>query len=86
MGGINLLSKEKVNTNDSVVLDLSKNQIIKIIPLKKDAYVFITSGKWVGKIAKVENIKSQKADLLIENKKVLDIPLKNLIVVDKEKW
>lgn len=57
MGGINLLSKEKVNTNDSVVLDLSKNQIIKIIPLKKDAYVFITSGKWVGKIAKVENIK-----------------------------
>ena len=86
LGGINIISKEKINLNDSVIVDLSKNQIAKIIPLKKDALVFITSGKWVGKTAKIENIKFQKADLLIENKKVLDIPLKNLIVIDKEKW
>jgi small subunit ribosomal protein S4e len=86
MGGINLLSKEKLNLNDSVVLDLTKNQIIKILPLKKDANVFIMAGKWVGKIAKVLEVKSNKADLSIENKKVLDIPLKNLIVIDKEKW
>ncbi len=86
MGGINVLSKEKISLNDSVILDLSKNQITQVIPLKKDALVFITYGKWVGKTAKIEDIKSKKADLLIENKKVLDIPLKNLIVIDKEKW
>lgn len=85
-GGINVLYKDKINTNDSAIVDISKNQIVKVIPLKKDAQVFITAGKWVGKTAKIENIKSTKADLLIENKKVLDIPLRNLIVIDSKKW
>jgi small subunit ribosomal protein S4e len=87
MGGINLLTKEKMNVNDSVVLDLNKKQITKVLPLKKDSHCFITSGKWVGKIGKIENLKGRKADITLENKKILDIPLKNLIVVDKElKW
>ena len=84
MGGVNLITKEKMNVNDSVILDLSKKQIVKVLPLKKEAHVFITAGKWVGKIGKIENLKTKKADLLIENKKILDVPLKNLIVVDKE--
>jgi small subunit ribosomal protein S4e len=83
MGGLNLITKEKINVNDSVVVNQEK-KIEKVLPLKKEAQVFITSGKWVGKIGKIELIKKNKLDLLISNKKVLDIPTKNIIVVDKE--
>lgn len=83
MGGLNLLTKEKINVNDSVIVNQEK-KIEKVLPLKKEAHVFITAGKWVGKIGKIELIKKNKLDLLISNKKVLDIPTKNIIVVDKE--
>jgi small subunit ribosomal protein S4e len=84
MDGNNLITKEKINTNDTIVLDLEKNSIAKILPLKKDSEVFIIQGKWLGNFAKIQEIKKPLVEIKIDNKKVL-IPIKNIIVID-QKW
>jgi len=84
-GGKNILTKEKYNINDSLAIDLKKNQVLKVLPLKKDAHVFILAGKWKGNIAKVEGIKENFAEIKLKNHST-KVPIKNTIVVDKEKW
>jgi len=84
-GGKNLITKEKYNINDSLVIDLKKNQVLKVLPLKKDAHVFILSGKWRGNIAKIEDIKEDFAEIKVKDHSTR-VPIKNTIVVEKEKW
>lgn len=84
-GGKNLISKEKCEINDSLVIDMEKNQIAKVLPLKKDAHVFIIAGKWRGHIAKVEEVKEEFAGIKINNH-LTKVPIKNIIVIDREKW
>lgn len=85
-GGTNFLTKEKYDINDSVLIDTAKNQIMKHLPLKKDAIVFIMAGKWIGKTAKIENLTGDHAEIKLENKTSTKIPIKNLVVIDKEQW
>lgn len=81
-GGKNLITTEKYGVNDSVVIDLKKDNIVKHLPLKKESFVFIIAGKWKGQIAKVQALNKEKAEIKLETKKITNIPIKNLIVMD----
>ena len=56
MHGKNIISKEKVNTGDSVVFDLKDNKIIKIIPMEKGENAFVIKGKHAGISGKINDI------------------------------
>jgi len=56
--GRNFILNEKVyNTGDSLKIDLSTGKVIDHIPLSENNFAFITGGKNVGKISKIESYK-----------------------------
>jgi len=56
--GRNFILNEKIyNTGDSLKIDLSTGKVIDHIPLSENSFAFITGGKNVGKIAKIESYK-----------------------------
>ena len=57
--GKNILSSEKINTGDFIVLDNLKNKILKIKQLKEGEDVIITAGKHIGKTGKIKKIEEQ---------------------------
>ena len=57
--GRNILSDKESKTNDSVILDLEKKAISKIIPLKEKAKVIVVAGKHAGKRGELSKIDSQ---------------------------
>lgn len=81
--GFNLITKEKVKVNDSVLLDLSKKEIIKVLPIKKEADVLIIAGKWKGFLAQIEEIKGSRIIVKIDKNKT-DLSPEHILVLDKE--
>ena len=53
--GSNVISKDKINVGDSVVLDL-KGKISKIISLEKGKNIFVISGRSVGLGGKIKEV------------------------------
>lgn len=62
--GTNLITKEKVNVEDTVYLDFN-NKIKKHVPLEKGKDVFIFSGKYAGQSAKVADLEGKSVSLKI---------------------
>lgn len=81
--GFNLITKEKVKVSDSILLDINKKEIIKILPIKKDSDVLITAGKWKGFLAQIEEIKVPRIIVKIDKDKT-DLSPDHLFVLDKE--
>jgi small subunit ribosomal protein S4e len=57
-GGMNILSKEKCNTNDSLLINLKDNKIEKCIEMKEKSNALVFAGKHAGKkgvIQKIDN-------------------------------
>ena len=77
--GRNMLCKEKVSTNDSLVFDLKNSKIIKIMPLKAGAEVFIIGGAHKGSKGKIVET-GAKTKVQIKNKN-FEIQPKNLYVI-----
>jgi small subunit ribosomal protein S4e len=84
MDGRNFLVKEKINTDDSILIDLEKKAISKVLPLKKDSQIFIIKGKWQGRFSKIHEIKDSNVEITVNDKKTT-IPIKNIIVIE-QKW
>jgi len=63
----NILSKEKINVNDSIIFDLKENKIVKILPLKENAEVFVIGGKHKGIKGKIAEIKDHKIKVQIKD-------------------
>lgn len=82
-GGVNLLSEEKCNINDSLLINLKNNKIEKCLPLKENAKVLIFAGKHSGKegIIKKINIKEKMAELEI-NKEKINVLIKQIMVIE----
>ena len=57
--GWNVLSKAKHAIGSTVLFDISKKKVGNEIKLKKGAVVAITAGKYVGQVAKLEDIKPE---------------------------
>lgn len=56
MHGLNIISKEKIETGDSIVYNFKDKKIEKTIPMKKNSNVFVSSGKYAGFKGKIEDI------------------------------
>ena len=77
--GKNFISKEKINTNDSAVINFKENKIVKILPLKVGAEVLIIGGEHIGEKGKIIE-KNEKIKVQVKNKN-FEIHLKNIYVI-----
>jgi len=69
--GKNIITNEKINTGEFLVVDNSSNKIKEVIALKKDVEVIVIAGKHIGKIGKIKDIVEQG------NIKIAQIKTKN---------
>jgi small subunit ribosomal protein S4e len=81
--GINVITEEKMKVGDSVLLDTEKNKIVKTLPIKKDASVLITAGKWKGNLGQIEEVQESQLIVKIEKSKT-NLSKNHLFVLDKE--
>lgn len=80
--GNNFLTKEQYQTNDSIVLNLKKRAIEKVLPLKEGAQVLIFSGKHAGKTGSIHKIdKKQKNVELKVGKENINVLIKQIMVI-----
>lgn len=85
MHGKNILSKEKVNTGDSIVYDLKENRMIKIIPMEKGKNAYVMKGKHAGIAGKINEIVERggkKIAKIISDDKKLNVWIENIIVTE----
>ena len=79
--GKNILSSEKVNVGDFVVVN-SENKILKIISLKKDVEVIAIKGKHIGKEGKIKELikegENSLALIVMPSKDEVKVNIKNL--------
>jgi len=81
--GRNLLSKEKCNVNDSVLINFKDNKIEKILPLKEKAKVIVFAGKHAGKTGEIEKLDLKEKTVKIKNsEKEINILIKQLMVIE----
>lgn len=83
--GKNIISKEKANTGDSLLLNLKENKIIKIIKMEKGGKILVVKGKHVGKKGKIEEIMQRGGKTIVKiisDKGKINVWIKNLIVVE----
>jgi len=78
--GINIVTSEKMNTNDSIVIDLKTRKILKVLPLKEGSKVEIIKGKHIGEIGKVEKV-GEMIEVKFDGGKTT-IPKNTVIVID----
>lgn len=76
--GKNMISDEKINVGDSVIL--KEKKIIKILPMEKGKEVLIVAGKYKGQEGKIEKIENRMASISCKDKKI-KIPVNNIMVV-----
>ena len=85
MHGKNILSNEKIEVGDSVVLNLKDNKIVKKITLEKDRTAFAIKGKHAGKSGKILDImeRGDKKIAKIECKgERINVWVKNIILIE----
>jgi len=85
MHGKNIISKEKANTGDSLLLNLKENSIIKIITMEKGKKVFVMKGKHAGENGKIENIMERGGKTIVKiisDKGKINVWVKNIIIVE----
>jgi len=85
MHGKNIISNEKVNTGDSVLLNLKDNKIAKIIPMEKGNNVFVIKGKHAGHKGKIEDIMDRGGKTIVKiisDEGKVNVWIKNIIVTE----
>ena len=84
MHGKNIISKEKVNTGDSILFDLKENKIIKIITIGKGKDIFVIKGKHTGQKGKMEESVQRGGKTIVKmisDKGKINVWIKNIIVI-----
>lgn len=85
MHGKNIISKEKVKTGDSLLLNLKDNKIIEIITMEKGKNIFVIKGKHIGQKGKIDDILERGGKTIakiISSKGKINVWIKNIIVVE----
>ncbi|MBR9705518.1 hypothetical protein GOV14_00635 [Candidatus Pacearchaeota archaeon] len=83
--GKNLLTKEKVKTGDSVLLNLKDSKILKVIQIKKGAKVFVFEGKHAGISGKVDDILERGGKQIVKitaDHKKVNVWIKNILAIE----
>lgn len=78
--GSNVITKDKVNTQDSVYLDLS-GKISKHVVFDKGKSCIIISGKYIGSKGKIESLKDGKANVKLDDNVEAELPPSGVIVI-----
>jgi small subunit ribosomal protein S4e len=78
--GRNILSNDKIEVGNFVVVDYQKSKITKIIPLEKDTKVIVVKGKHLGKSGKIKEIVQEGQNLIakIKAKEEISTEISNL--------
>ena len=88
--GRSLITDVDVNVNDSCLIQIPEQKILDVIKLEKNSQVIVIKGVNAGKIGHVDKIKdgsfslSKRIDLVMDDKKI-EIPLRLVMVIGKEK-
>ena len=85
MQGKNIISDEKVNVGDSVVLNLKDNKIVSVIPMQEGKEVFVIKGKHAGHQGKIQEIMDRGGKSIakiISDEGKVNVWIKNIIVVE----
>ena len=88
--GRSLITDVNVNVNDSCLIQIPEQKILDVIKLEKNSQVIVIKGVNAGKIGHVDKIKdgsfslSKRIDLVMDDKKI-EIPLRLVMVIGKEK-
>lgn len=83
LDGRNYLTDLKCSVNDSVIINLKKNQIEKCLDLKEKAKIFIIGGKHAGKQGIIQKIdKKLKIAEVESDKQKINVLIKQLMVVE----
>ena len=83
--GKNIISKEKIQTGNSLVLNLKDNVIKKIIPIVKGSNVFVMKGKHMGVKGKIESIEEEGGKEIAKissDKEKINVWTKNIIAIE----
>ena len=70
-----IVEKDDYNVGDTILLNLENNKIVSHLKLEKGSLVYITDGKYIGNVAKLDSIikpkdlQSAKIVFMLDNKK-----------------
>jgi small subunit ribosomal protein S4e len=79
--GRNILTNKKFKTNDSLLINLPDQKILKHLEFKKGSVVLVFSGKTSGKIAKIKKIEPKR--VWLDDDK--EVPINKIIVIGEKK-
>jgi small subunit ribosomal protein S4e len=81
--GRNLLSDEKCNMNDSVIINVKEKKIEKCLPLKEKSNVVVFQGKHAGKRGVVKKVDSERKMVSISEKEgSIKVLIKQVIAIE----
>jgi len=78
--GSHILTKDKINVGDSLILDFS-SKIKKHIQIDKGKEVFVFSGKYAGNKGKVESISDSSLTIKFKDKEAPVVLNKSQVIV-----
>jgi len=79
----NYLSDLKCKVGDSIVLDLDKNKILKVLSLKEKAKVLVINGKHAGRVGVIEKLlPEKKLAQLVSEKESFNVLIKQMMVIE----
>lgn len=86
VNGFTLTTDRKdINVNDTVVFDCGSNSIKDVLKLVKGNTAYLISGKYIGEIVKIEDIKDKALVFKNANNDVLQTSLKYAYIVGTDK-
>ena len=78
--GYSILDDSDYSVGDTIVLNTKEKKIVKALPMKEGAHVYVTRGRSVGKTAQLKSTEGTKeVDLLLEGQEITT--LKDAIVI-----
>ena len=83
--GKNILSDEKVNIGDSMILNLKDDKIKKVIPMEKGKNGYVIHGKHAGISGNIEDIierGGKKLARILKDKEKINVWIKNIIMIE----
>jgi len=83
--GKNILESKECSVNDSVLLDLDKKKVLKILPLKKGANILVIEGKHSGIKGEIKEINPALKMVEIDKKgEKINVLIKQLMVIEEK--
>ena len=84
--GKNIITDKKFSTQDSLLLQLPEQKILKDLKMEKGALALVMKGKSAGLVSEINDIDAKNQRVWMnKDKENIEVPLKYIIVIGKEK-